>query len=156
MNNFMLVLCAILSITAFAVSVIKFTHFFQLNSYRAILQLKWIKKNTVKVLSNLAFGAIGTIVSIAGSLQAMILYAAVMILGIITSIPGKAKKPLVYTMRVKRLLATTFVLYIGAVCIGAYTGTLLLMCAIAFLLCPMWILFSNIINKPIENAISNH
>lgn len=156
MNNFMLVLCTILSVAAFAVSVIKFTHFFQLNSYRAILQLKWIKNNPGKVLSNLAFGAMGIIVSLAGSLWAMILYAVIMLFGVITSIPGKAKKPLVYTMRVKRLLAATFVLYVVSVCIGAYSNTLLLMCAIAFLLCPMWILLSNIINRPVENAISNH
>lgn len=154
MNTLIFILCIVTSFSAFLVSLVKLIHFFQLNSYRAALQLKWIKANPSKIFSNIIFGLIGLITALIPTLRALLIL--VMFLGTVTSFPRKAKKPLVYTMRVKRLIVTSFLMYLILICVGTWAGCILAVMAGAFLLCPIWILISNIVNKPIENAINNH
>ncbi len=146
----------VLGTLAFAISVIKLTHFFQLNSYRALLQLKWMKNNFGKILPNLVFG----LAALAGSFIAYpwcyITAIAAFVLGGALSKPQKAKKPLVYTMRVKRLLVTVWILYGLFITLDIKLDKSVMFHAIAFLTAPLWILLSNIVNKPIEKAIMRY
>ncbi len=156
MNTVLTVLCTLLGCVAFAVSLIKFTHFFQLNSYRAALQFKWIKSNSTKLFPNIFLGAFALFGAFYDSIGGFIIFIAAAILGILTSLPKKAKKPLVYTMRVKRLLITAFSVLVLALVGGYFFGNIVMASAVCFILCPFIILLANLINKPLENAIVNY
>ncbi len=93
---------------------IKFIHIFQLNGYKAKEQIMWYKKNVFKT-----------------------------VLFLLPLPIKKAKKPLAYTPRIKRLLITTTIL-------------LALSCWLGFLLSMFVILLANAINQPIEKAIKKY
>ena len=141
---------------AFAIYVIKFTHFFQLNSYRAVLQLKWMKNNFNKLLPNLVFGLAALAGSFIAAPWCFVTAIAAFLLGGALSKPRQAKKPLVYTMRVKRLLVTVWILYGLFITVGIKLDKSAMFQAIAFLAAPLWIIVSNIVNKPIEKAIMQY
>jgi UDP-N-acetylmuramoyl-tripeptide--D-alanyl-D-alanine ligase len=70
----------------------------------------------------------------------------------------KMKKPLVYTNRIKRMLATYTILVLGTVFLAFRAGSLEIQAtelAVAHLLAPGFILLANGINAPLEKAI-NH
>ena len=138
MKTVLTVLCTLLGCVAFAVSLIKFTHFFQLNSYRAALQFKWIKSNSTKLFPNIFLGAFALFGAFYDSIGGFIIFIAAAILGILTSLPKKAKKPLVYTMRVKRLLITAFIVLALSLALGFFLGNIVMASAICFITMP-WI-----------------
>ncbi len=156
MDTILMIFCIALTTGAFAFSLIKFIHFFQLNSYRAALQFKWMKSNIGKVLVNLVFGILATVCVIAFEKAGKFVYIAVMLIALLASLPQKAKKPLVYTMRVRRLLATNVILYALTLWFGFCIGSPLAAISVGFILCPLFVILANIINKPIELAINNH
>ncbi len=156
MNTFFLILRTVLGSLAYAVSLIKFTHFFQLNSYRAALQFKWIKSNSSKLFPNIFLGAFMLFGALFQGMAGYIVFTAASVLAILSSVPKKAKKPLVYTMRVKRLLITCFVLLIIMLALGYFFLGLPIGASLCFILCPFIIILANLINRPLENAISNH
>lgn len=154
--NILLIIGLICSGAAFGVSLIKLIHFFQLNSYRAKIQTKWMKSNPGKIASNVVFGLTALAGALIGKYAGSIIFIISALLGLMTSRPQKAKKPLVYTMRVKRMISTAAILYIAAIVAGVLTGTALLVSAVCFILCPVWIMIANLLNRPLELAISNH
>ncbi len=156
METVLLILCIILSAAAFVVSTIKFVHFFQLNSYRAKIHSKWIGKNFSKWAPNLIGGIALAALALWGTNTAKWIYIGVSLLMILLSLPKKAKKPLVYTMRVKRLLATTFILLILSAVAGYYFYDTCVVTGALFLVSPAFIMLSNIINRPLELTITNH
>ena len=65
------------------------------------------------------------------------------------------KKPIVYTMRVKRLFATAAILSAAAVCAAlAFIPDNAPVVALALLVMPVVMLVANLVNKPLEAAIS--
>ena len=114
MNLIFSVIAAVLAGITFGMSFVKFTHFFQLNTYRAKIQIKWMKEHPSKFFANIFFGALGIAFSLLNGSIYTILFAVSMIIGLLLSVPKKAKKPLVCTMRVKRLFITAVVVY--AIC----------------------------------------
>jgi len=150
------VIAVILSAVAFGMSFVKFTHFFQLNTYRAKIQAKWMRENPAKYLANIVFGLLGVVLSFSDGLFALIIFAMVMILATLLSVPKKAKKPLVCTMRVKRLFLTCGVLYAIILVLGFVFEAELITGAILFLLSPGFVMLANLINRPWEKAISNY
>ncbi|MBQ3086612.1 MAG: UDP-N-acetylmuramoyl-tripeptide--D-alanyl-D-alanine ligase [Clostridia bacterium] len=139
-------------------------HMFQLNGYRTDTQLAWFKKNfskyTVNVLllpvAALFWFVSGEIFPVIAAVALNILYCAVLPANRKT----KAKKPLVWTPRVKRMTATAILLY--AVCMGLSfftltTGKFLFAYGIIALnvaLCPILILVANGLNQPMEKGIN--
>lgn len=156
MNAYITSFFIALSAAAFAVSLVKFIHFFQLNSYRIAIQLKWLRTNPVKAAPNIILGLIALIGAKIGGIPAYAIFGAAMAIALAISGPQKAKKPLVYTMRVKRLILTSSIIY------GIFTawGVILLMPltvnGLMFLLCPLFVPIANIINKPLEIAINSY
>ncbi|MDR2753998.1 MAG: UDP-N-acetylmuramoyl-tripeptide--D-alanyl-D-alanine ligase [Oscillospiraceae bacterium] len=130
-----------------------FAHMLQLNSYKPGVQLAWMTKNWHKVL-----------------------LASVPVVGGFFFWPRKAKKALVYTPRVKRLLATALLPMVLWVALppfaqglhthlyDASTTTpwplplffqcLLLLCLGAC--APWFLLVANLANRPFEKAINRH
>lgn len=94
---------------------IHYMHMFQLNSYHADEQFKWIGKNIKDVIMRHVFtiGAILTFI-ICGETNASTCFiaAAFLFLDIVFSAPKKAKKKLVFTPRVMRMTVTSVILYV--------------------------------------------
>lgn len=156
MDIFFTVIGALCALLAFCVSLVKFMHFFQLNSYRASLHFKWIRTNVSKHLPNIVFGGFGIWAAASHGIFAKIVFCALMLLGALFSVPKKAKKPLVYTARVKRMLVTSAVLYAVLLVIAAQAGIPILGGAVLFVLSPLAPAAANFVNTPIEKSVNNY
>ncbi|MBR5308918.1 MAG: UDP-N-acetylmuramoyl-tripeptide--D-alanyl-D-alanine ligase [Clostridia bacterium] len=133
-----------------------YMHMFQLNSYHANVQMKWLRENFVggyavrvapAIMSLVLsfFGSIGLAVGVLANIAYLIRH-----------LPVKAKKPLVFTARVKRMIVSFVVLSLVVIIPVAYfTGMHFIYSVMLFLPCFM-IIAANFVNKPIEKAVGNH
>lgn len=141
---------------AYVLSVIRFMHFFQLNSYTAATQFRWMKNNRGKWLVNvlLAIAAFFGVIT-----NTLLVSAAAFLWGAYLERPQKAKKPLVYTKRVLRMFLTEAVITAAVVAVSAITGGMkgfFEAAAVLYFVSPIMQLAANYINKPIEKAVNNH
>ena len=144
-----------------ALSVRYFTHMFQLNSYTEKVQLGWMQKNILRVVPCMAIAAVAIVCAFFQARNFAYAYLWLGLFALVLSLlyyPRKAKKPLVYTARVKRLLVTyaLLTLLVGAlaVLLGG-TGTFVLL-GLAAAATPFTLLLANIVNAPIEKAVRNY
>ncbi len=129
-------------------------HTFQLNHYKYDAQIRWIGRNIIKIILQsilyiiLAFGLV---------LENYIyipLSIALILIAIFINIPKKAKKPLVYTARVKRLIITAYILLAIVLLITWNKETILITAYAISALTPAFILIVDLINKPINGLIN--
>lgn len=170
MDNKLLFLCiitAVVSIVPIAMSAIDSMHFFQLNSYRFDTHTKWMRENGRKYLTHAILAVLMLTVQLLATtpLYKALLLIVLLLLSISTEKPKKAKKPLVYTPRVKRMLFTEallFILILGLTAIPAFTGQVshetYFLTAISFIytFSPLLCLLANLINKPVELSINRY
>lgn len=138
-------------------------HMFQQNSYKPREYREWLQVtgNIGRMLGKILYALISIPFIAAGSRGFLIAAVCMNIMTILVNKPRQAKKPLVYTMRVRRMLVTTAVLYVVGILLslaaGAYRervcGGILL---VLFLVQPFLILLVNWINRPLEQAIDRH
>ena len=163
----------IISLIAFIlifVYEIKFNlHMFQLNGYKNKVHFTWLQQNSGKQRP-LIIHLIGAILIVVWPIMivyVLLLIGALIVLSYYYSLSRvKAKKKLVYTHRVKRLIATNSIVAILIIGLLLSLGALLewnnywqLAILGASLLCffePLLVILTNIINKPIEKGVSNH
>ena len=127
--TFAMLAFSLISLAGAALGVRHYLHMFQLNSYVPGTQALWILRNRRKWI--LLF---------------------IPIVGGFFFLPKEAKKPLVYTARVKRMIATAVIL--AALWTWAFwfvSGAYLVQIA-----APWLVLLANFINMPIEAAIRRH
>ena len=86
---------------AYILSCISNMHMFQLNSYQLKSHILRLKDNKGRVIPNIIFPLISVIALFISGLPRCIFLCIVFLLAVIVSLPKKAKKPLVYTPRVK-------------------------------------------------------
>jgi UDP-N-acetylmuramoyl-tripeptide--D-alanyl-D-alanine ligase len=148
---------------------------FQQNSYKPREYLEWIRvhSNVGRLLGKSLFAVVSLLLLLAdiyleGNAVCLAFACLANILTIWVNEPRKAKKPLVYTPRVKRMLVTTAILYVICAAVlwirgiadWAQTEEIFRWIAIAlqilFLLLPFMILAVNGINRPIEQGINRH
>jgi len=158
-------LTTVLSIVGIAVwaayagrKLLKSVHMLQLNSYRNLRLWNWYKSNfkrTVRPLDVLPLVPL-VLFSAGETFWSAALWIAAFLLLALTVPKEIEKKKLVYTARVKRLLATTAIVLVLGV------GALLLWTPLGFwamfvvaLLPTVVIFLANTINKPIENGIND-
>ncbi len=157
------IICTVLFTVSTVMCLIDSMHFFQLNSYRFDTHTKWIRENTRKyflhsVLSVLAL--IAVFLEIPGQFK-VYSCAVIFALGCIAEKPKKAKKPLVYTPRVKRMLTTLSVIIAFSMGAGTvfmnieHITVYLLILTLIYTLAPVLVLLANLINKPMELSINN-
>ncbi len=140
-----------------ACSALRWIHMLQLNSYRARTQAHWMKTHPEKllcllpVLPAVIFAAVGADWSAA-------LCALFLMISCLSLRPKKAKKPLVYTGRVKRLLSAYVLLCLLCLAAGLlYGGRLrLLFPTVALLLSPLVTLLANLLCAPEEHAVRQY
>jgi len=142
---------------AYILSGISLMHFFQLNSYSAAEQIHRFDENTGKWVIYPVF----FIIALVGFLfkPLAFLMPCVLLLGAYLARPKKAKKPLVYTKRVKRMLATHAVITAAAIAAPAALFGMraaIFAMLILYLFSPLWAIIVNFINKPIEKAVNRH
>lgn len=148
-----------------SMSIVDSMHFFQLNSYRFDTHSKWIRENSRKYLTHNIISVLMLIVVLI-PMNPMVKAIALEVLFIIslpTEKPKKAKKPLVYTARVKRMLFTTL-LVIAAVLVpttikgltSAHETYPLFAMVIIYAVSPVVVLVANLINKPVELSINQY
>lgn len=143
---------------ALALSALHYVHMFQLESYLPRQFLRWMLNRTQFrriVVFIPAFLSAFLMLFWPEKLLPVILSAFLMLFPIRTFFPYKAKKPLVYTARVKRMLATYTVvcILISVLCVHFdYVGlTALLLPLSGFML-----LLANLINYPFEQAVRGY
>ncbi|MBQ6117934.1 MAG: UDP-N-acetylmuramoyl-tripeptide--D-alanyl-D-alanine ligase [Clostridia bacterium] len=142
-------------------------HMFQLNGYRFDTHVHWLKKN----LGRYAVEYIVFALSFTGLIPQekeplMGFCAGALWVAVFALLPENrqrpAKKPLVYTARVKRMIVTCCVLFAatfaGAVCCLASDRKNLAFLVIGLLcaLNPWSVVLANLINKPMEKGINRH
>lgn len=142
-------------------TIVKSMHMFQLNSYKASAHSRWLRKNLGSLIPGLAGAAVTVGLLISGIGQTVALGVMTVVFGVLAAIqrPRKAKKPLVYTKRVIRMLVTIGVLIlICALCIAFLPGKAAYMIVVAALsaVSPLLVLAANVINKPVEYAINQY
>ena len=135
-------------------------HIFQLNSYKPYVQRKWVVDHMLEVVKKcwwlvLVLPCV-TNFGWVGNLIACVPCAAT----IWFNRPKKAKKPLVFTARVKRLAATLGILHaivvIAAFIVSEYRSFFIMLYALGGICENYVVLAANYINSPIEKAINKH
>lgn len=143
---------------ACALSVIECLHMFQLNSYQIKSHINRMKQNPKRQLPNILYAVIALGALPLPNTAKYSYLAIIFAVAAYACRPKKAKKPLVYTPRVRRQLVTTALLYAAVPIIGMCTHSFdaAAFSAVAyFLLIPLITLAAGAINKPIEKSISN-
>ena len=139
---------------AFIFASIRFIHIFQLESYLNEQYLKWTYKNLISKALIPALPALFGGIIFAFTDRICLIFVSV-VLNLLTAFffrPVKAKKPLVYTARIKRLVFTLVIINV------LITGILLafdlyVLVPILVIICPFTVIVSAIINKPAEKAV---
>ena len=137
----------------------KHVHIFQLNGYKPEVQKKWVKENIEELLLRTvwALGAVFLLKEL-GALGA-VLCAALFLIVAALNLPKKAKKPLVFTARVKRLACTFFILCCIPPLLGfsAPDGEAFGALLMSFVLvgAPWLVITANTLNKPVEKAVDD-
>lgn len=142
-------------------TIVRSMHMLQLNSYKAPTHLRWLRSNLRSLLPGLV-GAAATAVLLLLPLSpvaTLLAIAAVFALLAVIQRPRKAKKPLVYTKRVIRMLCTIGLIlaavYLCCLSFATYTA-FMVSAAILSTISPLLVLVANFLNKPVEKAVNQH
>lgn len=158
-------LCAMLVTAAvsMAVQTLYYVHMLQLNSYRSERYDTWCHRNVRQILLPRRLCGLLALAALLLPTPAAVYggAAGVFALTALLNIPRKAKKPLVFTARVKRLLTTLWLLiallvaaawFVARFSAVALTATLAVLSLLPF----GYTALANVINGPLENAIARH
>ncbi len=145
----------------FTTLVVHQMHMFQLNSYKPKVHRAWIydKANNPQIVKNvIQFAVVYILVSALGNIGIVMGIIWLILMSFLNK-PGKAKKPLVYTNRVKRMFITVYVIYAILILLSLifinHNFRFATCTFIAICLYPYIVLIANFINQPIEKNINN-
>lgn len=142
----------------FWLTAIKTMHMFQLNSYKPATHARWQRQNLKSLIPGVVGFVAAVLCQVLADLVANIVLLVIFAILALVQRPKKAKKPLVYTMRVIRMLVTLGILFLLGVGLAVFVGGGLQSIVLASLgmACPRLVLTANFINKPIESAINQY
>lgn len=142
----------------FWLTAIKTMHMFQLNSYKPATHARWQRQNLKSLIPGVVGFVAAVLCRVLADLVANIVLLVIFAILALVQRPKKAKKPLVYTMRVIRMLVTLGILFLLGVGLAVFVGGGLQSIVLAALgmACPRLVLTANFINKPIESAINQY
>lgn len=161
--------------------ILYLTHMFQQNSYKPQEYGEWLRvhTNVGRLWGKSLYVVLSLPLVFVGNRGCMIAACLMNGMTVLVNKPRKAKKPLVYTPRVKRLLVTTGIIWsltalvicfpwiyvslqgmrvlqIGGVGVHPLFRNLCSTLLFLFLLQPVLLLLVNLINHPVELAINRH
>jgi UDP-N-acetylmuramoyl-tripeptide--D-alanyl-D-alanine ligase len=151
------ILVLALWLVCWGMTVLRGCHMFQLNSYKPSVHLRWLRRNFAgEYLRRYFYFAAILVISlfIKDSTLAALVFIALCSSHAVANRPRKAKKPLVYTNRVKRMIATNAALTAAALAASLYGGSPYVSLSLWLLAAPLVMLLSNAINAPVERAIN--
>ena len=138
-------------------------HMFQQNSYKPVEYSEWLRLtvNIGRLLGKVLYAFISIPLIAIGNRGCLIIACLLNMLTVLVNKPHHAKKPLVYTPRVKRMLMTTGILFV--ICIlpsffykSAAENICALILLFMFIVMPFLVLLVNLINHPIESGIDRY
>lgn len=138
----------------FYILFLEYVHIYQLNFYKVEAQQNWMGKNYTKILviSFIYFICLILILMFEyGALYSFIIY----IMMTFFIMPKKAKKPLVYTNRVKRMIVISILLNIIFIILSYLIYKNLLILPFISMLNPYLMFIVDKINDPINKMINN-
>jgi len=161
-------------LTGAVLYVLYLMHMFQQDSYKPREYGEWLQvhTNVGRLLGKSLYAVAALPLVLVGNTGCLVFACVMNIMTILVNKPHQAKKPLVYTPRIKRMLATTAVLYgivtASAVCLGIWAPArpaagylwnpvmryMSVSLLLLFILQPFMILLANLINHPIEAGIN--
>jgi UDP-N-acetylmuramoyl-tripeptide--D-alanyl-D-alanine ligase len=165
MTLYLFFLCFTAFCFAYALALIDALHFFQLNSYRFDTHVKWMRQNLIRFMPHNMLAVLLLIDTlIRFNIRAKLGIAlALLIIAVFAERPKKAKKPLVYTARVKRMLVTATILTLVACAVPAaiylpqqHETIALFVLAVLYAVSPALVLLFNLVNKPVELSINRY
>ena len=138
-------------------------HMFQQNSYKPREYMEWVRVhgNVGRLLGKSLYAVISLPLVVVGGRGCLIAACIMNVMTMIVNKPHPAKKPLVYTMRVRRMLMTTAMIYALGILLSLLAGQYrVVVCEsvllVLFLLQPFLILLVNRMNKPVEQGIDRY
>lgn len=134
-------------------------HIFQLNHYKNKFQIDWIKKNFKKIATKSLLFIVGIVTLILWKNVGKIIASILFVIGFFVNKRKNEKINLVYTNRVKRLMATAYIVYF-LMAFGMYKLTnneitAYISLEVFSIFAPILILIFNFINLPINKIINN-
>lgn len=151
---------AVFAIAASVLTVIRTTHMFQQNSYKPRVQLKWMAANAKHFVINLVILVLAVSALFINKIWLYIIFYVLAFICALVNKPMKnAKKPLVYTARVKRMLVTDAIVSAAAYAAAFFAGgekRALFGFALTLAFMPFLVLIGNFINAPIEKGIRQY
>lgn len=155
MDLFIYIACIAACLAAASFAALRSMHMFQLNSYKASTHGKWLRGNFSKLWSQVLLLLFMVIYFFVHHIAMQVIFIALCVVFCLSNRPLKnAKKPLVYTARVKRMLVTAAVLLVGISLLSfllAEPFRFELLCLL-YLLAPVLPIIANTINAPVESS----
>jgi len=143
-------------IAASLLAVVKNMHMFQLNSYKPGMHCNWILRNIPKLGTQIFAALLVIPIFFLNHIAIPIALSGTFLLFCWLVKPAKnVKKPLVYTSRMKRMLATVAILLAGGAALAYFVPApcnFIVILAI-YALTPLAPLVANLINAPIEALV---
>lgn len=146
----------VVSFAAFLFALVNRIHMFQLNAYKYVFHKDWIKNNRAALGAKAILPALSFLLCLIPGPAFVYIACIPNILFLLLNLPKKAKKPLVFTARVKRLFATSVALFIIASAVSYFTATKaypVMLVQLLLVLVSYIMLFANLLNRPAENAV---
>jgi UDP-N-acetylmuramoyl-tripeptide--D-alanyl-D-alanine ligase len=157
MNSFITLILTAVSYICFLFAFTNRVHMFQLNAYKYVFMRDWIKNNLAVNSAKAILPMLSAVICfIFGGGWLALLSLIPNIAFLLLHLPKKAKKPLVFTARVKRLYITATILFIflGVLSfISASYGIYLLICQLMLIFPSYSVIVVNLANRPAENAV---
>ena len=148
-----IIACAV----SFALASIYFIHMFQLNGYHKKAHLKWFCDTLGSSAAKLTPAFIAFVLACIPNEKCRI---AVIVLSVISAfflLPDtNAKKPIVFTARVKRLIFTEIVVFSAFTVVACLYTPVGFLPSLAVIIANFIVLVCDIINSPFEKAVKNH
>lgn len=172
MEIYVFAFCVVCYLLSAVFAFMRQAHMFQLNSYGVGTHIKWMLKNPASMTGNLfalLFGACafyGDAYANITGLASLVLHAifalAFLALIMLEKPKKKAKTPLVYTARVKRLMATYLVFAAAAAFLAYFLpvkgiwGYSYVILFGWYLVSPVLLFVANLVNAPAEAMVRRH
>lgn len=150
------IIYSITALLAICFAVNYYVHMFQLNGYHRDGHLRWFGDNLGAFAARMTFALISFPLAVIANNVTLFIASILNLLTVFMYLPRKAKKPLVYTMRIKRLLVTNAIVYILLFAAGTYFKALFFLEPLSLLLVNFIVLFCDILNSPLEKAVKQH
>lgn len=144
------------SAVTFIMACIYYIHMFQLNGYHRDGHMRWFADTLGTSCAKLTVAFVAFVLVCIPVEMCRVVSTVLLIISLLFFLPDKnAKKPLVFTARIKRLIVTLIIVFTALTIVGLSFKSVILLPALAVLLSNFVVLLADIINSPVEKAIKN-